>query len=529
MKNAMWLWILFLTAIFLYTFNLGEFPLRDWDEGIVATVAREIYRANLGDYTWLYPQNIDDSPYWNKPPLIHGLIALNYKLFGVSELTTRCIPAIISALCVPLLYLIGREIFITQKVALFSAIVYLTLIPVVRHNRLAMLDGAITFEFCLVIWCLLRLRTYFLNKSNNLMYRRLYLFIIGISLGLLCLTKGIAIAFLLFLITLLFIISEIKTFLPLFSWQTIFLIFLGISPAMVWYSLQYIHYGQEFINYNLGTQTFNRVINTVENNSQPVWYYVLELIEYSLPWLIFLPGGIKLAFKQWDKTWVKLALIWFSGYLLAISLMTTKLPWYIMPIYPAFALLVGANLNQIVELQKRRKFKKNIYQLSLLLLSIIFCLATIYYAFFNHLRDIGLLLIAITLAVTFTLTTILINQQSPYFIISLVVGLYLALLILFNTPHSIWELAEAYPVKPVAKLIRETTSTETTIYTSYPYHRPSLNFYSDRLVIPVSEAKLQKMLLKPEKIYLLLSNDTPLIPNSKVIGATEEWRIVVKD
>lgn len=514
MKYNFWLWILFLTAIFLYTFNLGELPLRDWDEGIVATVAREIYRAKPGDYTWLYPQNIDGSPYWNKPPLIHGLIALSYRFFDVSEWSTRLVPSILSALCVPLLYFIGKELFANQKTALLSAVVYLTLIPVVRHNRLAMLDGAVTFEFCLAIWCLLKLR--------NSLDRRLYIFGIGFSLGLLCLTKGIAIACLLSFIILLFIIADIKTFLPLFSWQSIFIIVLGISQAIVWYGLQYAHYGREFLNYNLGTQTFNRVINTVENNSQPVWYYLIKLVEYSLPWLIFLPGGIKVAIKQWDKIWAKLALIWFGIYLVAISLMTTKLPWYIMPLYPAFALLVGANLERIF---KRKK--KNIYQILLLLLSVIFWLASIYYAFFSNPRDTNLFLIATILAVAFTLSTILISRQSNYFVVSLSIGLYIALLTLFNTPHAIWELAEAYPVKPVANLVRENTPTGTTIYTSYPYYRPSLNFYSDRSIVPISEVNLQQIVSSNKVTYFLLSKDTPVIPNSKIIDETEAWQIAV--
>lgn len=518
MKYNFWLWILLLAAIFLYTFNLGELTLRDWDEGIVATVAREIYHAELGDYIWLYPQNIDGSPYWNKPPLMHNLIALSYQFFGVSEWSTRLLPSIISALCVPLVYFISREVFNSKKTALLSAVVYLTLIPVVRHNRLAMLDGAVIFEFCFTIWCLLKLH-------NSAFYQKLYIFGIGIGLGLLCLTKGIAIAFLLSFIILLFIIAEIKTFLPLFSWQTIFILILCISPAIVWYGLQYAHYGREFLNYNLGTQTFNRVVNTVENNSQPIWYYILELVEYSLPWLIFLPGGIKLAIKQWNKTWAKLALIWFGSYLLAISLMTTKLPWYIMPLYPAFSLLVGANLKQILE--RKQKNKKNIYRAWLLLLSVIFWLASIYFAFFSNPRDTDLFLIAVILAIAFTFSTILISKQSNYFIITISVGLYIALLTLFNTPHAIWELAEAYPVQPIAKLVRENTPSATTIYTSYPYYRPSLNFYSDRLIIPISEVNLPQILSSNKETYLLLSKDAANIPNSRTIDEIEAWRIAV--
>jgi 4-amino-4-deoxy-L-arabinose transferase-like glycosyltransferase len=528
MKDRFWLWILFFAAIFLYTFNLGELPLRDWDEGIVATVAREIWRSHPENYTWLYPQNIDNSPYWNKPPLIHDLIALSYFFLGVSEWSTRLIPSLISALSIPLLYLIGREIFTIRNEALLSALVYLTLIPVVRHNRLAMLDGVVTWEFCLAIWCLLKIYRHLqLPVTNKSKYLQFYVLGVGLCCGLLSLTKGIAIAILICLIILSFIVTNLKVFTPLFSWLNLSLFLLGISPALVWYSLQYAQYGSEFITYNLGTQTFNRVIRAVENNTNPLWYYLLELIKYSWPWLIFLPGGIKLALQQWYQIWAKLSLIWFGVYLLAISLMTTKLPWYIIPLYPAVALLVGVKLNQIIELQTKGKFQQNIYQVGFIFLAIIFWLATIYYTFLLHPQDTNLLLIAVILAVTFTIATSLIRQKSDYFIATLIIGLYIAILTLFNSPHAIWELAEAYPVKPVAKLIRDNIPAKTTIYTSYPYFRPSLNFYSDRLVIPLSETKLQEILLKKKKVYFLLSRNIPSIPNSQEVDATKEWRIVM--
>ncbi len=155
-SDRVWLWGFFLAAIFLYTYNLGELPLRDWDEGIVATIAREIWRATPDSYTWLYPKNMDGAPYWNKPPLIHGAIALSYGCFGVSEWSTRLPTAMISALAVPLFYSIGREVFERRLEAIYATMVYLTLIPVVRHGRLAMLDGAITCFFYFVIWCFLK-------------------------------------------------------------------------------------------------------------------------------------------------------------------------------------------------------------------------------------------------------------------------------------------------------------------------------------------------------------------------------------
>jgi 4-amino-4-deoxy-L-arabinose transferase-like glycosyltransferase len=62
------------------------------------------------------------------------LIAISYRIGGVTEFTTRLPGAFFSACGVPLLYLLARAIFLEQLPAIFAACVYLTLLPVVRHG-----------------------------------------------------------------------------------------------------------------------------------------------------------------------------------------------------------------------------------------------------------------------------------------------------------------------------------------------------------------------------------------------------------
>ena len=515
MKEKSWLWILGLAAIFLYTFNLGALPLRDWDEGIVATVAREIYRADFRDFAWLFPLNLDGTPYWNKPPLVHDLIALSYGIFGVSEWSIRLVPSLLGACTVPLVYLIGKEIFSQQRPAILSALVYLTLIPVVRHQRLAMLDGAITTEFCFAVWCWLLLQK---NKHCRLLSLSL-----GLGFSLLSLTKGLAIALLLYGILGLITITELVATTNKKTRKLSIIFFLvGLIPGFAWYGLQYLHYGQDFLSYNLGTQTFNRVVSAVENNSQPVWYYLLELLKYSLPWLIFLPGGISFAWKNRYTIWVKLSLIWFGAYLGAISLMTTKLPWYIMPLYPVMALLVGAELDRVLRLRARSK-----YWMGLLFLAVVFTLGAGYLALFDPLQDKGLIVIALIFSLTFILATLLIRKNLPYFVFALVAGLSAALLMFLTTPHAIWELAEAYPVKPVAKLVKTNTPENTKVYTNYPFFRPSLDFYSDRLIIPLQPQQLAETLTQQNQIYLLQTENYPQIATGKTIEKVANWQLLL--
>ena len=503
---------LLVAAVFLYTSHLGELPLRDWDEGIVAGVARNIWRSSPDSYTWLYPTIDYNVPYWNKPPLIHGLIALAYSLFGISEWSTRIVPATLSACCVPLLYLIGREVFSTRLPALFSALVYLTLLPIARHGRVAMLDGAVTCWFCLAVWCLLRGRKY-----------PRWLLGTGLAVGLVCLTKGMMMGVLLGGIIVIFVCWDRPSLLlSPYLWGGIVL---GLLPAIAWYGLQYLRYGRQFLGTSLGRQTFNRIWQPISNIPNPPWYYLLEIAKYSLPWLIFLPYGVKLAFRHRHLSWAKLALVWSGVYLVAISLMVTKLPWYVIPLYPGLSLFVGASL--ATAWQKNQFFY--FWKVFLSFVALVGCLGSTYYVV---VAQWDLALILVVMAISFTLAAVLLWLTSRYFIFVIIAGFYFTLWLLFNSNYWLWELNEAFPVKPVAETIQQHTPPQQTIYTSYPYIRPALKFYSDRNIVPLSKAELQQRWQQERGAYFLITRDlisSLNLEQHQLLGVSVPWQLITRD
>ncbi|MFM7426742.1 MAG: ArnT family glycosyltransferase, partial [Elainella sp.] len=278
------LWLIGLTAAaaLLLGINLGQMPLKDWDEGLVAQVAKEIWQ-NPGS-TWLHP-TLWGEPYLNKPPLLHWLIAGLYGLGGVNEWTTRLPSASLTLISVPLFYSLSRELFHRRLPALFATAVYLTSLPVVRNGRFAMLDGAILCFLILLVWCLLRSRRD---------YR--YLLGLGWALGLLCLTKGVLVALLLGGIALVFLLWDTPRLLK----QPYFWLGLGLGslPALAWYVAQWAYYGEAFWGQNLVEQSLQRIWTDVEDNGAPPWYYLLELLKYGLPWILFLPAGYRLAWEN---------------------------------------------------------------------------------------------------------------------------------------------------------------------------------------------------------------------------------------
>lgn len=514
-------------ALLLFCFQLGNLPLRDWDEGLIAQVAKEIWQSfdDAEQRTWLFP-TLWGKPYFNKPPLIHILTAIAFSVGGVSEWTARLPSAILTACSVPLLYGVCREAFQQRLPAILSALVYLTMLPVVRHGRLAMLDGAVLCFFLLSIACLLR------SRQNQR-----YALGVGIGLGLVCLTKGLMVGVLLGAIALIFLLINEQTHLlkSNFLWVGIFL---GIAPVIAWYGLQNWRYGASFWQVHFLSQSFNRIWEPVERNTGPTWYYLVEVAKYAWPWLLFLPAGISLCWQHASMVWARLTLIWLLVYMLAISVMSTKLPWYVLPLYPVLAIAIGAQL--AVLWRKSRHANTQEYAASsysqrwvwsFALLSLLGLVGSVYFGFFAPQPEPDVRLMLAVFGLTMTAVTLLSAKRNPQFITVMIWGTYLTLLLLMGSEHWVWELAEAYPVKPVAAVIQQYAPPGDNVYTSFSVNRPALNFYSDRRIIPASRKELRQLWRQAEPPYFLLDTNVVkelALEDTQVLGEAEGFSLVTR-
>ncbi len=512
-----WLWIiiLLLAAVLLCTINLGEPALRDWDEGTVAQVAREIWRAPTGSMHWLFP-TLGGEPYHNKPPLMHLLIAWAYSLGGVNEWTARLPGAILTAISVPLLYCIAREIFRQRFCAVYSALVYLTMLPVIRHGRLAMLDGAAICFFLVMMLCVLRSR-------RDLRY----CLGIGIGLGLICLTKGM-LGILFAVIAFTFLFWDTPRILS--CWYLWLGIFIGAAPVAFWYGAQWWHYRHQFLNHAVVNQSLSRIWKPVEGNSGPPWYYLLEILKYSWPWLLFLPRACRLTWENRNLSWAKLVLVWSCVFLVTVSLMGTKLPWYILPIYPSLALAIGAQIAEIEDLPLTPSYTRP-WVAGLAILAIAACGINIYFTVTSQ-AQAELQIILAAVAGTMALAAILAEKGDVQFLKVLLWGTYFSLLLLMKSPYWVWELGESYPVKPVAAIIQQGTPENAKIYTSFPYHRPSLDFYSDRQIIPAKDKELRQHWESMSQPYFLLDKkalESLPLRSLKQVDQANGWTLVTKN
>jgi len=105
------------------------------------------------------------------------------------------------------------------------------------------------------------------------------------------------------------------------------------------------------------------------------------------------------------------------------------------------------------------------------------------------------------------------------------------LLVLFASNNWVWELAEDYPVKPIAAMVREGTPAGKEVFTSHRLPRPSLNFYSEHQVIVADAPTLQQKWQTLPQPYFLL--EKPVfqhldLDGAEVVSTVDDWVLVTR-
>ena len=102
--------IIFVLGLFLRLHNLGVASIRGDEGGTIYLSERPVVDI------FTKPQDV-------QPPLFYGLLHFWIKIFGKSTFALRLLPALLSALAIPLIFALGKSIF-DEKIGLFAAFVF---------------------------------------------------------------------------------------------------------------------------------------------------------------------------------------------------------------------------------------------------------------------------------------------------------------------------------------------------------------------------------------------------------------------
>ncbi|WP_432797580.1 ArnT family glycosyltransferase [Poriferisphaera sp. WC338] len=329
-----------LLAIFVtYALFADASSLWDRDEPRFARSAYEMLTG--GD--WLVPDFNGDFRL-HKPVFVYWLMAIGIKFIGFSELAVRMPSVLGITLSSLMVFFIGKRLF-HSRVGLLAMCIFPTMLLPLVIGSAATADGTLLGFIVLSTWLIIEI----LYRSRWWMY-----LLLGLALGGAQLTKGPV--GLIPVLTFIGIMIAGRDGIATITKGKVFGIFVAVLIAiamfLAWGIPANIATGGQFLNEGVGKHVVGRSVEAMESHggsglvgylvSLPV--YIPVLIVGVSPWVLFLPLGISGQMRGYIGSPKARAVLW--GWMvptfILMSLVATKLPHYILPIFPAVALMIAA-------------------------------------------------------------------------------------------------------------------------------------------------------------------------------------------
>lgn len=341
----------FLTLFAIVIFFSGAFNegIPKDQEGRAAIIAKNILIS--GD--WLNinaPGEIESE----KPIMSYWLCAASCWMFGINEFGLR-IPTILAGIFTVLMtcYL-GNRIY-GAKTGFLSGYLMGTMIFFVFSCHIVFID-AVLCAFYLASMIFLY-KGYFENYKATW-----YLYLFYIMLGFTVILKG-PVSVLLAGLTILFLVIKKRNLKIIWDLRPISGLAILLLIAVPWYVYECAHKGGNFawdffINQNISRFTgFNMTYKEGKRGSY--FFYFANLLYGALPWSVLIPFALitfwKRVLKLSDKTYF--LIFWIASVFIFFSLAAIKRGDYILPLYPALAILIAYYMQTTFFTQKLKYTK----------------------------------------------------------------------------------------------------------------------------------------------------------------------------
>jgi 4-amino-4-deoxy-L-arabinose transferase-like glycosyltransferase len=319
--TAFCLLVILIGGYILFFFHLGSYSLKEPDEGRYAEIPREMLER--GDYLVPYLNYVR---YFEKPPLLYWVTAGSFRLFGADEWSFRFPNALAALLCALSLYLFSQKWF-GWRIAFSSALILISSFGFFAMGRIVTTDMLFSV---LLFTAILSFNAY--CREGKAVHRHLFYFLVALA----TLAKGPVSLILIGGTVLIYLFSERKLSLlkDLLNAKDILLYLLVTAPWFIAISLK----EKEFFNFFFVDQHLLRFLTTKHDRSGPLYYFLPVLLGGMLPWSVFLPRALV---GLWRVRELRLFFIWSGVVFLFFSVSGSKLPPYILPVFPALALILG--------------------------------------------------------------------------------------------------------------------------------------------------------------------------------------------
>lgn len=322
LNNKLGLLIALILTSLLYL-RLGRDTLFDWDEGIYAQLGSELLQSgNLLTPSW-------NREIWlEKPPGISWITAFGMALIGKVEIGARLFMPLFGGLTLYFTYKIGKLIH-GKKLGIIAMLILANMNLFLSRSRAVNTDGPLLAGMTILAYAAL------IGTSPPIM---------GAIIFFTVWVKGV-VGFLPLILILPLYINNKKEYIKILLYSLLF--------TLPWHIYQWFKNKDLFITPYFKEQILRRITTPIEFHLESRWFYFNYLYEnLGIGILTLAFVGALIAF--WKFTTTKneknLLLIWWSTLpIVLFTLAKTRLFWYILPIYPALALLIALTLTTLAK------------------------------------------------------------------------------------------------------------------------------------------------------------------------------------
>lgn len=331
---------LFIAFCLVWFGTLSMRTLVPTDEGRYAEIAREM--AMTGDF--ITPR-LNGIKYFGKPPLQAWITALTFRQFGVGEWQERLWPAICGLLGILMVFHAGRRVY-GERVGFTVALVLGASWYWAMAGHTNSYDMSLSAMMTVALGGLL-----IAQHANALHERRNWMLVCWAGMALAVMSKGLVGIVLPGAVLVLYTLVS-RDWLV---WKRLhisagLLLFLAIT--MPWFVLVSIR-NPEFPYFFFVREHFQRFASNVHLRAEPWHYFIPLLLVGVMPWLGVLAQSLRNGVREARNAAPlcgfkanRLLVVWSVFIFVFFSISNAKLPSYILPVFPALALLIAVYLDR---------------------------------------------------------------------------------------------------------------------------------------------------------------------------------------
>lgn len=327
--------VLALLSLVCFLPGFASLQPMDRDEPRFAQASKQM--VETGDYVDI---RFQDEPRYKKPIGIHWMQAASVRLAQVAGLpeakTTIAVyrvPSLLGALAAVLLTYWAALAFAGRREAFVAAALMASSLILMIEARLAKTD-AMLLACCVAAMGALA-RVWLARGLARQPTRTVVVFWIAVAVGILI--KGPMVVMFTGLAAALLSVRErsLRWLGGLRPWLGLAVVILAVVPwfaAIAWKS------GGEFYRLAVGDDMLGKVTEGQQKHGAPPGFYLVAYFATFWPGAIMAVAAIPLVFRERREDWALFLIAWVVPAWLVFEAVPTKLPHYVMPLYPAFAI-----------------------------------------------------------------------------------------------------------------------------------------------------------------------------------------------